>query len=126
MLNFFNWLNDAYIGPALPLVVPPLGSSRQSLAAFIAHVQSMLGPTHLGREEGRGCLPGVVVRPDLTLLDQAVEAGYIRVALALVPIQVASNRELVVGEAAGEPGARLPPREPLLLPRLAETAAELH
>ena len=83
-------------------------------------------PTHLGRAEGRGCLPGVVVRPDLTLLDQAVEAGSIRVALALVPIQVAPERELVVAEAAGEPGARLPPREPLLQARRAGSAAELH
>ena len=86
----------------------------------------MLRPTYLGRTEGLWCLSGVVVQPDLRLFDQAVEAGYIREALALVPIKVAPEQELVVAEAAGEPGARLPPREPLLQARLAGSAAELH
>ena len=86
----------------------------------------MLRPTYLGRTEGLGRLPGVAVRPDLTLFDQAVEAGFIRVALPLVPIEVAPERELLMAEAAGEPGARLLPREPLLLARLAATPTEDH
>ena len=40
-------------------------------------------------------------------------------------IEVVPARELVVAEAAGEPGARLPPREPLLVAGL-PVPAEVH
>ena len=59
-------------------------------------------------------------------MDQAVEAGQVRVALPLVPVEVAPERERVVAEAAGEPGARLPPLEPLLRAGFARSPSECH
>ena len=82
----------------------------------------MFRPTHLTRKEGLECLPGVGVRSDLALFDQAVETGFIRVAHPLMPIDVVPESELVIADAASEPGARLPSREPLLLERLAGAA----
>ena len=67
-----------------------------------------------------------MVRPDLTFKQQTVEAGFIRVALPLVAIEVVPARELVVAEAAGESGAWLRPCEPLLLERFAGTTTEGH
>ena len=86
----------------------------------------MLGPTHLGREQGHGCSIGLETHPDLTFLDQAVEAGQVRVALLLVSVQVAPERERVVAEATGEPEARLPPLEPLLRAGFARSPSECH
>ena len=84
----------------------------------------MLGPTHLGREQGHGCSIGVKTHPDLTFLDKAVEAGQVRVALPLVPVEVAPKRERVMADATGEHGARLPPLEPLLRAGLAGSPSE--
>ena len=66
-----------------------------------------------------------MVRPDLTFQQHTVETGFIRVALPLVAIHVVPAHELVVAVAAGVPGARLPPREPLLVARL-PVPAEVH
>ena len=123
-IDVLNWLYDPKLGLALPLVVSLLASIPKHLAASVAGVLGKLGPTLLGRKQGLGCLPGVVVRPDLAFQQHAVEAGFIRVALPLVAIEVVPARELVVSEAAGEPGARLPAREPLLVARLAGAPAE--
>ena len=111
---------------AILLVVDPLLRTDALLAAFLAGVLSKLRSTLLGWKQGLGCLPGVVVRPDLTFQQDAVETGLVRVALPHVAIEVVPARELVVAEAAGEPGARLPPRKPLLAARLAGAAAEGH
>ena len=73
----------------------------------------MLRPTLLGREERLGCLLEVVIHPDLTLAQQAVDSGWVAVAHTLVAIQVVPPREVVVAEAADEPGASYPPHVPL-------------
>ena len=86
----------------------------------------MLGPTHLWREQGHGCSPGLVVGSYPTFLDQAVEVAFIRVALPLVPVEVAPERERLVADATGEPGARLPSLEPLLRAGLAGPPSECH
>ena len=119
------WLYYREIRLAILLVVGPLLRTDAQLTASVAGVLSKLGPTLLGRKQGLGCLPGVVVRPDLTFQQHTVETGFIRVALPLVAIQVVPARELVVAEAAGEPGARLPAGEPLLAARL-PVPAEVH
>ena len=46
-------------------------------------------------------------------------------ALPLVAIEVVPPTKLVMAEPTCEPGARLPPREPLLVARL-PVAAEVH
>ena len=86
----------------------------------------MLGPTHLWREQGHGCSIGVETHSDLTFLDQAVEAGQVREALPLVPVKVAPDRERVVAEATGDPGAQLPPLEQLLRAGFARSPSECH
>ena len=77
------------------------------------------------RIKGLGWLPGVEVRPDLALVNNAVETGLILVALPLVAIEVVPAREGVMAEAAGERGAILLAHEPLLVTWLAG-AAEVH
>ena len=98
--------------------------SRHFPAAFVAGVLAMLRTTPPGGHEGPGRPPGVVVDPELALAQHAVEPRLVRVAQPLVAVQIVPARELVMAEAAGEPGTRLLPHEELLLAPLAGSAAE--
>ena len=124
-IDVLDWLDDPNIRLAILLVVDPLLRTDALLAASNSRVPGKLRPTLHGRKQGLGCLPGVETHPDLTFEQQTVQTGLIRVALPLVAIQVVPARERVVAEAAGEPGARLPPREPLLVAGL-PVPAEVH
>ena len=111
-------LGDLYSRPAPLLVVTLHLCSRHLPAAFVAGVLAMLRTTPPGGP------PGVVVDPDLALAQHAVEPRLVRVAHPLVAVQIVPARELVMAEAAGEPGTRLLPHEELLLAPLAGSAAE--
>ena len=81
----------------------------------------MLRPTLLGRKERLRWQHDLWNYPDLTLAQQTVEGGLIRVPLPLVSIEVVPPREVMVAEAADEPGARSPLRQSLLAEAAAET-----
>ena len=119
-------INDCVCWPA-PLLVVALHLSRGQLpTTLVADVLHMLGTTLLGGNEECGCSPGVQVDPESALAQNAIQPRLVGVARPLVAVQVVPTRELAMAEAAGEPGTRLPPREPLLLELLARAAAEDH
>ena len=117
-------LGDLYSRPAPLLVVTPHLCSRHLPAALVAGVLAMPRTTPPGGHEGPGRPPGVVVDPELALAQHAVEPRLVRVAQPLMAVQIVPARELVMAEAAGEPGTRLLPHEELLLAPLAGSAAE--
>ena len=119
-------INDSKLGLAFPFVVPLLASILQLSTTFFAGVLDVLRPTPLGLYEGPGGSPGVQVSPESALAQQTIQSRPVGVARHLVAVQVVPTRELAMAEAAGEPGTRLPPREPLLLELLARAAAEDH
>ena len=97
---------------------------RQNPAALVAGVLPMLRTTLLGGKESCEFSPGVPVGPEGALAQQAVQPCLVRVARHLVAVQVVPTRELVMAEAAGEPGTGLAPQEPLLHARLARAPRE--
>ena len=86
----------------------------------------MLRTTPLGWHEGSRGLHRVEITSETALPHQTVDSGWVAVALSLVPIQVVPPREVVVAEAADEPGASYPPHVPLRQSLLAGAAAECH
>ena len=106
-------------------MVDPLLRTGTLLTTSNACVLCKLRATHLGRTQGPGYLPEVETHPDPSFIKNAIEARIVSVALPLVAIEVVPPTKLVMAEPKREPGARLPPREPLLVARL-PVAAEVH
>ena len=78
----------------------------QFLQQLSLEYSASLGRTFL-RQKGAWCLPGVIVRSDLTFRQNIAETDLIRVALPLVIIEVFPACYGVFADTAGELGARL-------------------
>jgi hypothetical protein len=112
LINVFGSFNDRNrLAPLLVVVL--LLCSRQLPTAYSAGVLAMLRATPLRRHERPRGLPWVEIASETALPHKAVDSGRVAVALPLVPIEVVPAREVVVAEAAGEPGAWSPPHVPL-------------
>ena len=113
LINVFSYFN--YRNRLEPLlVVVLLLCSLQLPTAFHALVLKMLRSTPLGWHERPRSLPRVEIASETALLHKAVDSGWVSVALKHVPIQVVPPSEVVVAEAAYEPGAMSPPHVPLM------------
>lgn len=109
VFGYFNDLNR--LAPLLVVVL--LLCSRQLPTAIDAGVLNMPRSTPLGWHERPRGLPRVEIASETALLHQAVDSGWVAVALPLVPIEVVPPREVVVAEAAYEPGTMTSPHVPL-------------